>query len=327
MLKPIKTNIMNGEVLKRYNDLSVYKTMDEKEDTINYGITPPIPIENKKKLAANEELMYEHSSSIMIPHIDMPKLTNESPFPRVINLNNLGHSIENFHKIHNHPIEFEHKTEENKISKLSANSILYRFDPNSNFSIQLRPSKDGKFLQRFVNISDIKIQPNNMPQVLPQPFENVDSSERYHFSPNMTLNNNNINYFTEKYNHYQNFQDPDGLHLVWNPKMNTNYNNALNNNDRSYDYKNLKRKSTSSLNHLLMIQTDKLEESNYNSQKSINNIVKSDDFYIKKSPKRIKKQSKSVDNSKFDRNETPIPIEIEEPISIISFKHISFLLN
>lgn len=310
---------MNGEVLKRYNDLSVYRSINEKDETINYEISG----EMKK---SNEELIYEHSSSIMMPHIDMPKLTNETPLQKVINLNQASNPIENYYTINPKPINVEYKPEfktSEMPAKLSSNSVMYRFDPNSNFSIQLKPSKDGKFLQRFVNISDIKIQPSNIVPIASQSFRNLDNSQSYHFNPNMIPNNNFVNYYAETNNHYQDFQDPNGLHLVWNPNT---INNKNINNARPVDYnsKDLKRKSTSSLNHLVMIQTDKYEQSNYNSQKSINDIVKTDDFYIKKSPKRIKKQSKSIDNSKLDGNETPIPIEIEDPIGMFIFNlHVS----
>ena len=118
MIKPLRRDIMNGEVLKSYNNLDIspkYPVIDQ--------MPKPISITPAKSESPNVE---EISKTI---GLNVEEIDREKSY------------------------ESENTSEENyensnlsKISHQASNTYQYKFSPGVNYEILVRPSKNGEFL-------------------------------------------------------------------------------------------------------------------------------------------------------------------------------------
>jgi hypothetical protein len=147
MLKPLKKNITNGQVLRQYENIDM-NVIDERANSNNV---------NGIKMVCS------------MPTINNLDEINFEPEPSDISLNGKKRSSSlNFKTVYQPESEIssddcinqENYAQNGYLNRGAylRNSYVYRFIPNDgDFSIYLRPSCNDNFHQRFVNIDNIKI--------------------------------------------------------------------------------------------------------------------------------------------------------------------------
>lgn len=157
MLKPIKRDILNGEVLKSYNNLDI----DTRVNNVQYPAIDTMPLPSLFDYSGQHT-----QSSLPLGFADLKE-----------NLNDQSTSTDE----QSEPIQQQQQQ----------NAFYYKFLPNSNYEIHVRPSKSGEFVQRFVNVDEIMFNKksaypthslNNLVMVQ---TEQVDNSKYQHQQVNL----------------------------------------------------------------------------------------------------------------------------------------------
>ncbi|RNA14794.1 hypothetical protein BpHYR1_039237 [Brachionus plicatilis] len=123
MIKPLKRDIMNGKVLKSYNNLD---------------LNPKYPV---------VDIMPKPDVASPVEHQDISIKSRNLSYPDDIGFNVLQSSPEQ---------SFDSQSTNSSNFKTVQNSFQYRFYPRNNYAILVRPSQNGQFTQRFVNVDDIE---------------------------------------------------------------------------------------------------------------------------------------------------------------------------
>ncbi|CAF1023794.1 unnamed protein product [Brachionus calyciflorus] len=135
MIKPLKKNIMNGEVLKSYNNL---------DTSFSYPLVNSMP----------EPLVINTKSPVEKNHSEKFSPEFKANIGFKINEKN-NETFESDPSLSNQ--SFESRISDYKRS----NTYRYTFNSGDNYEILVRPSKTGEFSQRFVNVGDVKILQNS----------------------------------------------------------------------------------------------------------------------------------------------------------------------
>lgn len=170
MLKPLKRNIMNGEVLKSYNNLKIDPNSNS---NTNYPVVETMPL---------PQFYDKNSDTCLIGFNQRDNASDKSDSNISSTLSNASTSSQE----HEQSSEFEQEK----------NTYYFKFAPGSNYEIQVRPSKTGQFVQRFVNIDDIKINRNLNNEF--DPYKANSSSGRKQSPIKLIKSQNIASYKTEQ---------------------------------------------------------------------------------------------------------------------------------
>lgn len=119
MIKPLQKNILNGEMLRGYNDINVDLKNSARTNKLPVILPMPQPINNLE--SENKSINFDDNSNRYC--LDA-----------------------------NNNISFNEPCLDNQ------NRVFYRFLPESNFSIHVKPSKSNSLIHHFVNVDDIKFK-------------------------------------------------------------------------------------------------------------------------------------------------------------------------
>lgn len=126
MIKPLKRDIMSGKVLKSYNNLDL--------PTNKYPVVDTMP-------------KPEEANSIEVQDVSI-KSRNLS-YPDEIAMNVLETAP-------NQSLDKNSNSNRNSYLNNTQNVFEYKFFPHTNYDILVRPSRNGDFTQRFVNVDNIE---------------------------------------------------------------------------------------------------------------------------------------------------------------------------
>ena len=181
MLKPLQQNIMNGEVLKQYNNLK----LDQNEaDASKFPVVFPMPhIEKTKKdVVVNSSIQ----SSLTASQLTADTNNNNN------NINDAA--VANY---------------------ANQNRYYYKFNnPENKFVIQVRPSQNNTLAHYFVNIDDIKL--NGKPPGHQINLDQIDKSLYSLDQPHSFRSDAMTSSLISELGFKKQFtNDPNALHLVW----------------------------------------------------------------------------------------------------------------